>query len=69
MQIKYFSDTDTLYIALNGNEIAETKDLSEDVMIDFDKNGDLVAMTIEHAKHRADIGNFSFQQSGAEATA
>ncbi len=68
MQIKYFPDTDTLYITLNENEIEETKDLSEDVLIDLDKNGRLVAMTIEHARERANIENFSFQQSVAEVT-
>jgi hypothetical protein len=28
----------------------------------LDRNGSLVSMTIEHAKERADIDNFSYQQ-------
>ncbi len=62
MQIKYFSDTDTLLVMFNDNEIVETRDINENVTIDLDKDGGLVSMTIEHAKQRTDVTNFSFQQ-------
>ena len=61
MQIKYFEDTDTLYVQLNEHEISETRDLDENTAIDIDKNGHLVAMTIEHAKAVTDISDFSFR--------
>ena len=61
MNIKYFTDTDTLLINFNENEIVETKDLNENVLIELDKNGNLVSMTIEHAKAEAKIDNFSYQ--------
>ena len=69
MQIKYFPDTDTLYVSFTENEIVETKDLSEDVLIDLDTQGQLVGMTIEHAQQRADIANFSYQQVVAQQAA
>ena len=62
MQIKYFQDTDTLYVVFNENEVAETRDLDENTLIEADKNGALVSMTIEHGKQIANIENFSFQQ-------
>ncbi|RJP66736.1 MAG: DUF2283 domain-containing protein [Ignavibacteriales bacterium] len=62
MQIKYFQDTDTIYIAFNENEVAETRDLDNNSIIDIDKNGNLVSLTIEHAKSTVRIENFSFQQ-------
>jgi uncharacterized protein YuzE len=62
MTIKYFQDTDTLYLKLIEGEIFETRDLDENTLIDLNKNGDLLALTIEHAKKRVDISNFSFQQ-------
>ncbi len=62
MKIQYFSDTDTVYLQLNEKPIAETKDLDENTIIDVDAEGKLVAITIEHAKERADISNFVFQQ-------
>ncbi|MEE4359252.1 MAG: hypothetical protein V2I97_22470 [Desulfococcaceae bacterium] len=36
-------------------------------IIDPDKNGNLVSMTIEHAKHHANITEFSFHQIEKEA--
>jgi uncharacterized protein YuzE len=66
MQIKYFSDTDTLYVSFAERSVSEAKDLSEGVLLELDSDGQLVAITIEHAKKRADISNFSFQQSATE---
>ena len=65
MKIKYFQDTDTLYIELKAGEVAETKDLDEDTILDLDRDGNICAITIEHAKDRADIPHFSFEQIAA----
>jgi len=40
MKIKYFQDTDTLYIEFRAAEVAETKDLDENTLLDLDRNGD-----------------------------
>jgi len=65
MTIKYFQDTDTLHIEFRAAEVAETRDLDENTQLDIDKEGSLCAMTIEHARDRADIPNFSFEQIAA----
>lgn len=65
MNIKYFQDTDTLYIEFRKGEIAETRDLDENTLLDVDSNGNIVAMTMEHARQRADIPQFSFEQIAA----
>jgi uncharacterized protein YuzE len=65
MKVKYFSDTDTLYIELKSGDIAETKDLDENTQIDVDDRGNIRAITIEHASERADLPEFSFEQRGA----
>ena len=62
MKIKYFQDTDTLYMAFSDGEITETRELDENTLLDFDGQGNICAMTIEHAKERADILNFSYEQ-------
>ncbi len=62
MKIIYFNDTDTVHVKFTENDVAETRDLDENIYIDVDKNGNMVSMTIEHAKEKADIANFSFQQ-------
>ncbi|MBI3188647.1 MAG: DUF2283 domain-containing protein [Gammaproteobacteria bacterium] len=65
MKIKYFQDTDTLYIEFREADVAESKDLDEDTVMDIDSAGHICAITVEHAKERADIPNFSFEQTAA----
>ena len=65
MKIKYFLDTDTLYIEFKPDEILETKDLDENTLLELDGEGNICAITIEHAKERADIPYFSFEQVSA----
>ena len=62
MRIKYFPDTDTAHIEFANKKVQETKEISENIHIDIDKNGDLVNMTIEHAKDRNGLSEFSFQE-------
>jgi uncharacterized protein YuzE len=59
MKIRYFQDTDTLYIELRAARVSETRDLDEDTVIDLDERGAICAMTIEHASEHADIPTFS----------
>lgn len=65
MKIKYFQETDTLYIELREAEVSETRDLDEDTLVDIDQQGAICAITIEHASERADIPRFSFEQIAA----
>jgi uncharacterized protein YuzE len=65
MKIKYFQDTDTLYIEFRAVEVAETKDLDENTLLDLDRDGNLCGITIEHARDRADIPHFSYEQVAA----
>lgn len=65
MKIRYFEDTDTLYLVFREALVGETKDLDENTLIEFDAQGNLVSMTIEHARERADVANFSFEQVAA----
>lgn len=49
MTIKYFQDTDTLHIEFRAAEVAETRDLDENTQLDIERDGNICAMTIEHA--------------------
>ncbi|MDO8744865.1 MAG: DUF2283 domain-containing protein [Candidatus Brocadiaceae bacterium] len=42
--------------------IVETKEISENFYIDLDGRGNLVSMTIEHAKEKANISEVSYLQ-------
>jgi uncharacterized protein YuzE len=49
MKIKYFTDTDTALLEFSGRQVAQTKEINENIYVDLDENGNLVNMTIEHA--------------------
>ena len=52
MRAKYFKDTDTLYLELRDSEVVETRELDQDTLLDYDDQGKIVGITIEHAKTR-----------------
>ena len=62
MKIKYFPDTDTALIEFIDREVYETKEVGEDIYIDLDQYGNLVNMTIEHAKAKAGLREISYQE-------
>ncbi len=55
MKLQYFEDTDTLYIEFRVGDIAETKDLDENTILDVDAEGNICAITMEHASQRTDV--------------
>jgi uncharacterized protein YuzE len=66
MKIKYFSDTDTALVEFSDLEVAETKEINENIYIDLDPSGNLVAMTIEHARQQASLPHLSYEQIEVE---
>ncbi|MGH7230513.1 MAG: DUF2283 domain-containing protein [Nitrospiraceae bacterium] len=62
MKIKYFAETDTLYIEFIDRPAAETRDLDENTLLDVDAEGNICAITIEHASKRTGIPEFSYEQ-------
>ena len=65
MKIRYFAGTDTLFIELRDASVAETRDLDENTVLDIDVDGNVCAITIEHASQRADSPKFSYEQIAA----
>jgi uncharacterized protein YuzE len=62
MKVKYFSDTDTALVEFSNRKVSETKEINENIYIDLDSAGNLVAMTIEHAKKQASLPSLSYEQ-------
>jgi len=65
MKIKYFEDTDTLYVELSDYDVAETKELNENLYVDLDADGRVVSLTIEHAKATSGKLDFSYETVAA----
>ncbi len=62
MNIKYFSDTDTALMEFTDKPVKETCEISENVYIDLDMDGNPVNLTIEHARQSAHFPDISYQQ-------
>jgi len=62
MKIRYFSDTDTAIVEFSNEVPVETKEISETLYLDLDEKGNLVSMTVEHAKETANLSEVSFLQ-------
>lgn len=65
MKVKYFIETDSLYIKLNDREAVETTELNENVLVDLDRDGKVVSLTIEHAMEQSGKLDFSYETSAA----
>ena len=68
MKVKYFLDTDTALVEFTSNEVTETKEISDNIYVDLDSGGNLVSMTIEHARTNARLDEFSFVEVPGKAS-
>ena len=61
MKVRYFADTDTLYIELNDHPVVDTRDLDDDTLLEFDEQGQLSAITVEHASRKGDVKHLTVE--------
>ena len=55
MKIKYYKETDSLYIDLSSKSGVESKEISEGIVLDYDADGNLVGIDIDNASHKIDL--------------
>jgi uncharacterized protein YuzE len=55
MKLRYYPDTDSLYIELNSTPGAEAREIVEGLIVDLDINGDVVGFDIDHASRKLDL--------------
>jgi uncharacterized protein YuzE len=67
MNVKYFKDTDTALLEFSNTVIDETREISENVHVDLDQDGNLVSMTIEHAATVADLPHVNLEEFDVSA--
>ena len=65
MKIRYFEETDTLYLEFRAGDITESRDLDENTVLDLDGEGNLCAITLEHASQRTDVRNVTLEGTAA----
>ena len=62
MRVKYFPDTDTALMEFSTTRLPKTKEISENICVDLDHQGNLVSMTVEHARTNARLPELSYQE-------
>ena len=55
MKLSYHPDTDSLYIDLNARPSADSREITEGLVVDFDSDGRLVGIDIQHASEIMDL--------------
>jgi uncharacterized protein YuzE len=55
MKISYYSDTDSLYIDLSEQPSAESREISEGIVLDYDAEGRLVGIDIDNASKKVEL--------------
>jgi len=55
MKFKYYKETDTLYIDLADRPSVDSREIAPGVVLDFDAEGRLVGIDVDHASKVADL--------------
>jgi uncharacterized protein YuzE len=62
MKINYHPETDSLYIDFSSTPSVESEEVREGVVLDFDKDGNITGVDIQHASKKLDL---SFMEMNA----
>jgi uncharacterized protein YuzE len=55
MKLNYHPDTDSLYIDLSTKPSAESVEVSQGVVLDYDADGNIVGIDIDHASSKLNL--------------
>ena len=55
MKLQYDRETDSLYIDLNARPSVDSREVQEGVVLDFDAEGQIVGIDIQHASEILDL--------------
>ena len=55
MKLHYFPDTDSLYIDLNARPSADSREIANGLVVDFDAAGNAVGIDIQDAARNLDL--------------
>ena len=55
MKLNYYPETDSLYIDLSEQPSAESKEITEGILLDYDVKGNLVGIDIDNASTKVEL--------------
>jgi uncharacterized protein YuzE len=62
MKISYYPDTDSLYIDLSEQPSAESREISEGVVLDYDAEEQLVGIDIDNASKKVELSKLTLNK-------
>ena len=68
MKLHYYPDTDSLYIDLNANPSADSREVADGMVIDLDSAGRVVGIDIQHASQVLDLNTLETESFPAART-
>jgi len=66
MRINYYPETDSLYIDLSSKPSADSREVSDGIVLDYDESGNLVGIDIDEASTKMDIKELILSKLPAE---
>ena len=66
MRINYYAETDSLYIDLSSKPSAESREVSDGIVLDYDADGNLAGIDIDHASTKMEIRELILNKLPAE---
>ena len=55
MKLHYYAETDSLYIEFKSTPGVESREIVDGLVVDFDANGDVVGIDVDHASTKLDL--------------
>jgi uncharacterized protein YuzE len=55
MKLRYYPETDSLYIELIDKPSVDSQEITDEVVIDFDVDGNIVGIDIDNASQKIDM--------------
>lgn len=61
MKLHYYPETDSLYIDLNARPSADSREVADGIVLDFDAEGNPVGIDIQQASRKLDLTTLEAQ--------
>jgi len=68
MKINYYPDTDSLYIDLSSKPSVDSREVSDGIVLDYDKDGNLTGIDIDQASLKLNINELILSKLPAQVT-
>jgi len=66
MRLMYYRDTDSLYIELSSKASADSQEIAEGIVLDYDVGGNIVGIDIDNASRKIDMKEITLSKLPTE---